>query len=48
MGTSQNPITFSLQSSLSELDELSEKIRAIGEQWKLDKKNHLAGKPGPR
>lgn len=41
MGTSQNPITFSLQSSVSELDELSQKIRAIGEQWKLDKKTIL-------
>lgn len=41
MGTSQNPITFSLKNSLSELDDLSEKIRKIGGQWQLDKKTVL-------
>ncbi len=41
MHAEQQPVTFSLSSSLSELDRLSEKLDLIGEQWKLDGKTIL-------
>lgn len=34
----QQPITFSLQNSLAELDRLSEMLEMIGERWKLPAK----------